>query len=199
MTTTRDDTTEIPADAPWRDIDESKLPDPVTSGITIHTRGAEGMRASLRCTTATVEGKHMLKEGKFGKHTVMSDEGPMIGGDDAYPPPIAYMALGMGFCLLTQLGRYASMKKVDFTRAECDVELDLGVTGSVLRGDVAAACHGARTVFRVESDADPAALLEVITLAKRGCFGEAMLREPVEMGSTIFVNGQQIDIEGITT
>jgi uncharacterized OsmC-like protein len=199
MTTVHDDTTDIPDDAPWRDIDVTKLPDPASSGITIHMRGAEGMRATLNCTTATVEGKHMLKEGKFGKHTVMSDEGPMIGGDDAYPPPIAYMALGMGFCLLTQLGRYASMKKIDFQRAECDVEFDLGVTGSVLRGDVAAAVYAARTVFRVESDADPAGLLEVITLAKKGCFGEAMLRDPVEMGSTIFVNGEKIEIEGITT
>jgi hypothetical protein len=60
------------------------------------------MRASLRCTTATVEGTHMLKEVRFGKHTVMCDEGPMIGGDDAYPPPIAYMAgAGSGQTLRT--------------------------------------------------------------------------------------------------
>ena len=187
-----------PTDAPWADIDLSKVADPADSGVTIDTTGPDGMRATLRCTTSTVEGTHMLKVGHFAGHTVMCDEGPMIGGDDAYPPPIAYMALGLGFCLLTQVGRYASMKKVDYQRAECDVELDLGVSGSVLRGDVQAACHGARTVLRVESDADPAAILEVVTLAKRGCFGEAMIREPVTIGSTIFINGEAVDIEGIT-
>lgn len=191
MTTVRD---EVPTDAPWRDVDFSKVEEPKVSGITVHERGANGMRATLHCTTATVEGKHMLKIGHFARHTVMCDEGPMIGGDDAYPPPIAYMALGMGFCLLTQIGRYAGMKKVEYTKAECDVEFDLGVTGSVLRGDVAAACSGARTVLRVESPAEPEAILEVITLAKRGCFGEAMLREPVPMGSAIFLNGEPVEI-----
>ena len=198
MTTIRDEAPDAVADAPWQDIDLSKLPPPEKAGFTVKTTGPDGMRATLHCTTATVEGKHMLKVGQFGHHTVMCDEGPVIGGDDAYPPPLAYMALGMGFCLLTQLGRYAAMKKVHYRRAECDVEIDLGVTGSVLRGDVNAACHGARTVFRVESDADHDALVEVVTLAKRGCFGEAMLRDPVEMASEIFINGQPVEIPAIT-
>ena len=191
--------TEIPEGAPWQDVDFSKMPSTYDSDITLHHRGPDGMKATLRCTTSTVEGKHMLKVGKFARHTVMCDEGPMIGGDDAYPPPIAYIALGLGFCLLTQVGRYAAMKKVPYTRAECDVELDLGITGSVLRGDVAANCPGARTVLRVESDADAAAILEVITLAKRGCFGEAMFHAAVPIDSTIFVNGERVEIEGITT
>src|SRR4051795_11053656 len=89
-------------------------------------------------------------------------------------------------------GRGAGIKKVSYRRAECDVEIDLGTTGSVLRGDVQAACYGAKTVFRIESDADPAALLEVITLAKHGCFGEAMLSNPVPMTSEIYVNGEPL-------
>jgi hypothetical protein len=53
-------------------------------------------------------------------------------------------------------------------------------------------------VFWVESDADHDALVEVVTLAKRGCFGEAMLRDPVEMASEIFINGQPVEIPAIT-
>jgi uncharacterized OsmC-like protein len=195
MTTTSD---QHDADAPWQDIDVAKIPPPEEAGFELVSTGPDGMRATLRCRTATVEGSHMLKTGQFGRHTVLCDEGPAIGGEDAHPPPLAYIALGMGFCLLTQLGRYASMKKVTYRRAECDVELDLGASGSVLRGDVVASCSGARTVFRVESDADPAALLEVIRLAKRGCFGEAMIREPVPLVSEVFVNGTRLDVEGIT-
>ena len=81
---------------------------------------------------------------------------------------MAYIALGIGFCLLTQLGRYAGMLDITIDRAECDVELELGVTGSVLRGDVQAACPGVRTVVRVESSADHATLLRVVDLARRG-------------------------------
>jgi uncharacterized OsmC-like protein len=198
MTIAHEDTTGIAAEAGWNDMDLTKLPPREDAGFEIKHTGPDGMRATLFCSTQTVEGKHMLKVGQFGHHTVMCDEGPMIGGDDAYPPPIAYMALGMGFCLLTQLGRYAGIKKVSYRRAECDVEIDLGSTGSVLRGDVQAACYGAKTVFRVESDADPAALLEVITLAKHGCFGEAMLSNPVPMTSEIYVNGEPLEIAGIT-
>jgi hypothetical protein len=64
---------------------------------------------------------------------------------------------------------------------------------------VKASCPRARTVLRVESDADPEAILEAVTLAKRGCSGEAMLRDPVDIASSIFINGAPVEIEASTS
>lgn len=39
----------------------------------------------------------MLKEGQVRQFTVMSDEGPRVGGEDTAPSPLAYFTLGLGF------------------------------------------------------------------------------------------------------
>jgi hypothetical protein len=39
----------------------------------------------------------MLKEGHSRQFTVMSDEGPRLGGDDTAPTPLQYFLLGLGF------------------------------------------------------------------------------------------------------
>ncbi|MEO5842444.1 MAG: hypothetical protein ABIQ73_25710 [Acidimicrobiales bacterium] len=38
-----------------------------------------------------------LKSGTFGSHVVYADEPPSVGGSDAWPPPLGYAALAVGF------------------------------------------------------------------------------------------------------
>ena len=47
--------------------------------------------------TEVIAGELQLKRGVAGKFEVMCDEPPRIGGTDKYPPPMAYLALAIGF------------------------------------------------------------------------------------------------------
>ena len=38
-----------------------------------------------------------LKIGRFRHFEVFSDEPPRIGGEDRYPQPLTYIAMGVGF------------------------------------------------------------------------------------------------------
>ena len=38
-----------------------------------------------------------LKRAQTGKFTFFCDEPPIIGGEDAYPPPLSYLAAALGF------------------------------------------------------------------------------------------------------
>ncbi len=51
----------------------------------------------LVADTGTLPGEFQLKLGKFMDHEIYSDEPKHIGGSDRYPPPMSYIAMGVGF------------------------------------------------------------------------------------------------------
>jgi hypothetical protein len=67
--------------------DQSKLPD-----IPESRRGA---KRTMVAEAETVE--KQLKRGRVRHFEVYCDEPPMLGGDDAYPQPLAYLAAAVGF------------------------------------------------------------------------------------------------------
>ena len=82
------------------------------------------------------------------------------------------------------------MRKLSIKSASVHVELDYYLTGSVLAGTVESGVTEVRSDFRVETDEREADLLEVIRLAKRGCFAEKLVQTAVPIRSTITLNGK---------
>ena len=74
------------------------------------------------------------------------------------------------------------------------VEMDYYLTGSVLQGTVESGCTEVRTHFEVDSDEPDAAILEIIRLAKRGCFAENMVQTAVPLKSTFKLNGVEVRV-----
>ena len=67
--------------------DLSKLPD-----IPEARRGA---RRTMVAEAETIE--KQFKRARIRHFEVYCDEPPMLGGEDAYPPPLAYLAAAVGF------------------------------------------------------------------------------------------------------
>jgi hypothetical protein len=88
------------------------------------------------------------------------------------------------------------MRKTVIDRAECDVDFDWFLAGSVLRGTVRSGATGCRTRLVVDSPAPEAEILEVVALAKRGCFAEQLVQAAVPLQSTVVVNGTEVTIDG---
>jgi len=84
------------------------------------------------------------------------------------------------------------MKKVDIGDAECAVEMDWYLRGSVLRGTVESGCTEFRSNFSVRSNDDRSSVIEVIELAKKGCYAENMVRTAISVRSEIRLNGDVI-------
>ena len=90
------------------------------------------------------------------------------------------------------------MTKTPFKRAKCRVEFDYFLKGSVLKRTVDSGCTGVRTHFEVESDQPKEKVLDLIRLAKQGCYAEKMVQTAVPLTSTVDLNGERISLEGIT-
>ena len=90
------------------------------------------------------------------------------------------------------------MTKTTFEKATCRVEFDYFLKGSVLKGDVNSGCRMVRTHFKVESSETEEKILNIIRLAKQGCYAEQMVQTAVPLTSTVELNGKNIELEGIT-
>ncbi|OGL64163.1 MAG: hypothetical protein A3J27_13290 [Candidatus Tectomicrobia bacterium RIFCSPLOWO2_12_FULL_69_37] len=67
-----------------RSIDKPELP-------------PQGYAFTMTADTETLPGKGQLKAGRHRHFEVFCDEPPRIGGQDAYPQPLCYIAMGVGF------------------------------------------------------------------------------------------------------
>ena len=66
-----------------RPIDKTELP-------------KDGYEITMLAETETMD-DGQLKIGRFRHFEVFSDEPPRIGGEDRYPQPLTYIAMGVGF------------------------------------------------------------------------------------------------------
>jgi len=86
------------------------------------------------------------------------------------------------------------MLKKTIDRAECTVEFDWHLEGSVLRGTVNAGATQCRTNFVIDSPESEADILKIIRLAKQGCFAEQMVQTAVPLTTTYVINGTEREV-----
>lgn len=154
---------------------------------------SRGIASHLEADIEAIEGEVHLKRGISGGWEIFSDEPEVIGGTNRYPAPMRYVALGIGFCLLTQVARYASMMKMEITKATCHVELDALLSGSVLKGTVTTTWHGVRTDIVLESDEPEEKIVRLVRTAKAGCFAENLVAQPVPLQTSLVHNGRAVE------
>lgn len=56
-----------------------------------------GYALTMEADTETIDGQNQLKVGRARIHEVYCDEPPRLGGQDRYPQPLTYIAMGVGF------------------------------------------------------------------------------------------------------
>ena len=108
----------------------------------------QGFTTDSEVYTEIVAGEMQLKRGTFRHFEVLCDEPPRIGGTDKYPSPMSYMAMALGFWLLTQVARYAHMMKMTVTKASCKVRFRKFLGGSVLKGTYTTAGTASTRIWR---------------------------------------------------
>ena len=86
------------------------------------------------------------------------------------------------------------MKEIGIHSAKVHVEMDYYLKGSIADNTVENGVTEVRSFFDVESDQRTEDLIEVIQLAKRGCFAESLVKTAVPLKSICTLNGTEVDI-----
>lgn len=123
----------------------------------------------------------------------ISDEPRERGGRAMAPPPLAYLAAGLGFCFMTQLGRYAHISKQDL--AQYSITQVNGFHIAQQNGDsspiTAAPVH---THVSLHSKLTEDEALEFIAVAQRTCFLHAAMRTPLQTDFSVELNGKPLQL-----
>ena len=87
------------------------------------------------------------------------------------------------------------MKEIGISSAKVHVEMDYYLKGSVMDGTVENGITEVRSYFNVQSDHSLEDLIEIIQLAKKGCFAESLVKTAVPLKSICTLNGSEVNIE----
>ena len=104
------------------------------------------------------------------------DETPERGGTGRAPSPLAYLGAGVGFCYMTQLGRYAHIKKKILTSYSLIQQSDFVLGGTTGPDYRPATAEPFDTHVFMESDEADEVAADFVRTGERTCFLHAAMR-----------------------
>lgn len=115
----------------------------------------------------------------------LCDEAPAYGGRGAAPDALSYLAAGLGFCFMTQFGRYASItkKQLDAYRIVQDLHLYPGRDGEPGKADPV------ETHVYLDSPEGEEFARRTLDMGERTCFLHATCRSHLEPRIELETNG----------
>ena len=132
----------------------------------------------------------------WGAFEIRCDEGPSIGGTDSAPAPLAYLAAGVAFCMLTHLKYYVAVHKLDIQTLRIEQRLRFATNERTRRPSdpPECACLGIDMQLIVDSDASESAIRDLSQTAKALCMGHKALLEPTPSVFGVRLNGQALSV-----
>jgi len=123
------------------------------------------------------EMKVRLVEPELIEWDMASDEHGFHGGDGTAPMPISYFTAGLTSCFMTQVRAFAKRMRIpiDGLRVYCRCEWSGTQTG---RDPYVSAPESFHMDIELDSDAPLDDQKRLIDTAQKGCFIEAMMRQP---------------------
>ncbi len=110
----------------------------------------------------------------------LSDDPETLGGGGRAPSGLAYLCAGVAFCYLTQVGRYAAIRKLDLDgyRVVQDAAFSLpGASGKTSRPGTASALA---THLTLETGEDDTVSNDMLRMGEQTCFLHAACRSEVK-------------------
>jgi uncharacterized OsmC-like protein len=108
-----------------------------------------------------------------------SDEPASHGGRGRAPPVMTYVAAGLGFCFMTQIGRYADIvdRDLDAYRIVQDTHFSLGARE---RREEPGAAEPVETAVFLDADESESSAYDILDMSEQTCFLHALCRSDLE-------------------
>jgi len=124
----------------------------------------------------------------------LCDEGPDNGGAESAPPPLAYVSAGVGFCYMTQLGRYAHILGKPLSSYSLIQENAFAFQGSVAQSTRSVTAQPTDTHVFIDSDEDDDVAADFVRTGERTCFLHAAMRGQHPSDIHLRLNGLDVTL-----
>jgi uncharacterized OsmC-like protein len=130
--------------------------------------------------TLREDGVKQIEQHLYNPHgsvfRLLSDEAPENGGGGRAPDAASYISAGIGFCFMTQMGRYAKIAKKDLRRYAIVQDTHFSLGGASGGTGEAGRADPVETHVHVESGEDDDFARELLDMSEQTCFLHAFCR-----------------------
>lgn len=151
--------------------------------------------------TIREDGVKQIEQQLFNPHgsifTFLCDEAPENGGKGLAPDAASYISAGIGFCFMTQFGRYAKIVKKDLQqyRIVQDTHFSLGgASGGT--GEVGSADPVETHVF-LETGEDDEFARTILDMSEQTCFLHAFCKADLKTKVSIQLYGNDVTLPAV--
>jgi uncharacterized OsmC-like protein len=129
----------------------------------------------------------------------LCDETSSAGGKESAPPPLAYLSAGVGFCYMTQIGRYAHITKQDLRKYEIVQDNVFTVSGSAQDWSRLARALPVDTQVFLEANEPDETAQKTLSMSERTCFLHAAMRGSYPSILKAELNGKEINAKYLSS
>lgn len=134
----------------------------------------------------------VVTEGEKGSSwRMVSDEGVHLKGTDLAPFPLGYFNAGLHADLINRLLRCANARSLKLSGLGIDLLNGYSMTGAFFRGDGKGYAEPAKINVKIQSSAQPAEIIRLVSDAVNASPALAAMRVPLVNTFAIYVNGRR--------
>ncbi|MDG1005102.1 MAG: OsmC family protein [Emcibacteraceae bacterium] len=129
----------------------------------------------------------------FSPVTLYCDEQPPVGEDTA-PPPLAFFAAGIGFCLMTHLTDILTARKIKIDSLKLEQRIKFRTNLGHMRDHgymTEGGCDMVETHVIIDSPEPEEKIMDLLSEAEGGCMAHYALRNPIPWSTRLVYNGNE--------
>ena len=110
------------------------------------------------------------------------------------PSPLQYFIASIGFCMFSQLRRFAATAEVTIDDLEMDLRMTYDLTGKFPIKNFSDAAQGLSYLFKIKSTAPIENIIKIAQSADRGCHTVNSMRKRIPVAGKLILNDREYEI-----
>ncbi|HEY3165998.1 MAG TPA: OsmC family protein [Candidatus Binatia bacterium] len=110
------------------------------------------------------------------------------------PSPLQYFIASIGFCMFSQLKRFASKAQIPIADLEMDLRMTYDLTGKFPIKNFSDSAQGLSYIFKFKSTAAVDEVIKLGQLADKGCHTVNSMRKRIPVSGKIILNEREYEI-----
>ncbi len=154
--------------------------------------GSEGYFLQQRAIIRLNE--ELIKIERTEDYTVLCDEANFRKQAGSHPSPLQYFIASIGFCMFSQMARFAARLEVPLENAVMDLRITYDLRAKARVNDFATVAQALTYSFNVESPAPLERVIRVAQLTDKGCHTVNSMRKRIPVVGKWVHNNREFDL-----